>query len=115
MIVWKGWGILALLIPLVISLGISAGVDSYYEDEVYKNSTWAMPMALVLSSIVVFLTGRKINNKPGRILIDPENNQEIEIKTVHTMFWIPLQYWGVIILGISVWMYVSNIGLIYNN
>ena len=115
MIIWKGWGILALVIPLLISVGVGAGVDYYYGEDFYKNSTWAMPIVLGLSSVIVFLLGQKINNQPGKILIDPENNQEIEFKITHSMFWIPLQYWGIIILAISIWMYLANIGLLYKN
>lgn len=115
MIIWKGWGILALLIPLVISVAVGAGVDYYYGENFYKNSTWAMPIVLGFSAIIVFFVGRKVNNKLGRILIDPENNEEIELKTTHSMFWIPLQYWGIIILAISIWMYLANVGLLYNN
>jgi len=113
MVVWKGWGILALIIPLLISLTVGSIIDAQYGEDFYKNSSWAMPLVLVLSSIVVFVVGYKINNKPGKIVIDPENNEQIELKTTHTMFWIPLQYWGIIILAISVWMYIANIGLIY--
>ena len=115
MIIWKGWGILALVIPLLISLGVGAGVDYYYGEGFYEGSTWAMPLVLGFSAIIVFLVGWKINNRPGKIVIDPENNQEVELKTTHTIFWIPFQYWGIIILGISIWMYVANIGLIYKN
>ncbi len=113
MIVWKGWGILALLIPLIISLSVGLTIDSYYGEGFYKNSTWAMPLVLGISSIVVFILGYKINSKTGKIVIDPENNERIELKTTHSMFWIPLQYWGFIILAIAIWMYISNIGLIY--
>jgi len=113
MLVWKGWGILALIIPLVISLSVGSALDSYYGEYFYKNSAWAMPLVLGISSVVVFIVGYKINSKPGKIVIDPENNEQIELKTTHSMFWIPLQYWSVIILAIAIWMYIANIELIY--
>ena len=113
MIVWKGWGILALVIPLIISLSVGSSLDAYYGEGFYKNSAWAMPLVLGISSILVFIVGSKINSKPGKIVIDPENNERIELKTTHSMFWIPLQYWSLIILSIAIWMYIANIGLIY--
>ena len=112
MVVWKGWGILALIIPLIILLSVGSTIDSYYGEDFYINSAWAMPLALGISSIVVFILGYKINSKPGKIVIDPENNERIELKTTHSMFWIPLQYWSLIILAIAILMYISNIGLI---
>jgi len=72
-----------------------------------------MPLTIGLSSIPIGLIGYSLNAKPGRILIDPESNERIEIKTIHSMFLIPLQYWSVVILFICFWMYASNTGLIY--
>ncbi|MCF6173480.1 MAG: hypothetical protein L3J44_06855 [Campylobacteraceae bacterium] len=115
MIVWKGWGILGIIIPLVLSLLVAMVTDSFYGKNFYKNSQWAMPLVFVLSAIIVYLVGYKLNNKPGRIVIDPKNNERIELKTVHSMFWIPLQYWGAIIFAVGIWMYVANIGLIYKH
>lgn len=113
MVVWKGWGIMALMIPLAISLATGSTVDFFHGENFYRNSTWVMPLVLGISSVAVFLFGRKVNNKPGRIVIDQETNERIELKTTHSMFWIPLQYWGFIILAIAIWMYAANIGLIY--
>ncbi|MDX8379159.1 MAG: hypothetical protein R8K48_03815 [Gallionella sp.] len=113
MVVWKGWGILALIMPLIMSLSVGSTLDAYYGEDFYKNSAWAMPLVLGIAAIVVFILGNKINRKPGKIVIDPENNERIELKTTHSMFWIPLQYWSLIILAIAIWMYIANIGLIY--
>ena len=113
MVVWKGWGIFALIIPLVFSLLAQMAFDSMSGDGFYKTSSWAMPLILCFSSLLVFIVGYKLNNKPGKIVIDPENNEKIELKHTHSMFWIPLQYWGFIIFGVGIWMYVANIGLIY--
>lgn len=113
MVVWKGWGISALIIPLLCSWLAEMVFNSINGVGSYKDSSWGMPLVLSLSSVLVYFIGCKLNNKPGRILIDPENNEKIELKDTHTMFWIPLQYWGVIVFGIGIWMYVANIGLIY--
>ncbi len=115
MIVWKGWGFLGLLIPLILSVSVGEAIDSNYGDHTYQNSEWAMPLVLGLSAVLVSWIGYKLNSKQGRILIDPENNERVELKTIHSMFWIPLQYWGIIIVAISIWMYIANLGLIYNN
>jgi len=113
MIVWKGWGVLALLIPLLFSLLAGSAFDAIYGENLYKNSEWAMPLSLSLSSVLLYFVGIKLNNKPGKILIDPETNEQIELKTIHSMFWVPIQYWAFIIIAISIWMYVANMGLIY--
>ena len=111
MIIWKGWGILALIIPLVFSWTANFVIDSMYGVGTYKNSTWAMPLIIGLTSFPVAIIGHKVNNEPGRILIDPSNNEKVEIKTVHSMFWIPLQYWAFVIIALCSWMYAVNVGL----
>ncbi len=113
MLIWKGWGILALMIPLVFSWTANYVLDSIYGAGFYQGSTWAMPLVISLAALPIAIIGHKLNKKPGRILIDPENNEQVELKTVHTMFLIPLQYWSVIIVGICAWMYAANSGLIY--
>ncbi|MDA3908592.1 MAG: hypothetical protein PF437_05845 [Sulfurimonas sp.] len=112
MLIWKGWGILAFIIPLLFALLMEIVSDSVFGAGFYKSASWAMPLALLLSSPVVFVVGSKLNNKPGKILIDPENNQEIELKGVHSLFWIPLQYWSAVTAVLAIWMYASKIGTV---
>lgn len=111
MVIWKGWGILAILILLVCSVLVEFASNALFGDGFYKSSTWATPLAFVLSAGIVYIVGIKLNNKPGKILIDPENNQEVELKSIHSMFWIPMQYWSFIFVGLAVWMYLSKIGV----
>ena len=107
MIVWKGWGLMALLIPFFCTLFVGTAVDFIYGIHFYRSSDWAMPLVLALSSVIVFYLGYKLNTKPGRIVIDIETNEKIELKSTHSMFWIPLQYWAVLIMAFSLLMYFA--------
>jgi hypothetical protein len=113
MIIWKGWGVLTFLLPLVCSWAAAFVLDSVYYAGFYKNTPWAMPLVIGLSAIPVAVIGYKLNRKPGRKMIDVETNEVIEIKEKHTLFYIPMQYWSVIIVVLCLWLYASNIGLIY--
>ncbi|MDC9729741.1 MAG: hypothetical protein PSN04_10530 [Methyloprofundus sp.] len=57
MIVWKGWGLLALIIPLLFSLLAGSAFGAAYGENFYKNSDWAMPMVLGLSSVLLYSVG----------------------------------------------------------
>ena len=113
MLVWKGWGISAIIIPVTCAVLMELSVDASFGVGYYKAASWPMPLALLLSSIPVFILGHKLNKRPGRMLVDPETNERVELKTTHTVFWIPMQYWSLVIIGVSGWMYAANIGLIY--
>lgn len=113
MIIWKGLGFLTFAIPLVCALIMQVGVNSYFGDGFYTAASWPLPLALFLSSAFVFLVGYKVNNNEGKILIDPQTNEKVLLKTTHSLFWIPMQYWSVIIVGLSIMLYLSNTGVIY--
>lgn len=112
MLVWQGWGITAVLFPLLSVLLIELFVGSVLGSTLPDAKIWSVPLAFILSAIPVFILGNKLNKKPGRIVVDQETNEVIELKTKHTFFWLPLQYWSFIIVGISVWMYFVGIGMI---
>jgi len=97
MIIWQGFGFLAVVIPFAILVAFQALLDSVQGEGFYMENLWPKVMAFLLSGALVYVVGDRLNNKPGKILIDPETNQQIELKGVHTMFWVPMQYWGIII------------------
>ena len=74
LIVWRGLG---FLVPLVVllSLLISAKFPA--------NPTLAGGIALFVSAALIWAIGTRLNR---------------QVK-VHTLFWIPMQYWG-IVMGI---------------
>lgn len=113
MLIWKGWGLLAIICPLVFALLMEFCVDSALGAGFYKTGSWPLPLAFMLSAIPVVILGQKLNKKPGRIVIDPENNEKLELKKIHSFFWVPLQYWALVLCGLSIWIYLSNLGLIY--
>lgn len=85
MIIWQGFGFLAVVIPLIVFvlagvLNTGAATDS------------VLAAIFFVSGVLVWLAGRKLNSKPGKILIDPETQQEVELKNKHTLFWIPMEW-----------------------
>jgi hypothetical protein len=52
----------------------------------------ATGLAVFAGAVLVWLLGRKLNGQPGKILLDPETGQTVEIRKRHTLFWIPMQW-----------------------
>ncbi len=85
MIVWRGLGFLAVLIPMAVLLIFSSlGID--------KNFSYSDGLIMLISAIIIWFVGRKLNTRPAKILIDPQTNQEVVFKDKHTIFWIPMEY-----------------------
>lgn len=108
MIIWKGWGILAVIIVIVCFLATELICNTLFGSGYYKSSSWVMPFALIIASGLIFFVGTKLNNKPGRVVIDKETNQEYILKSTHSLFWIPLQYWSAITAMLAVWIFISG-------
>lgn len=106
MIVWKGWGLAVIVIAFLFVLPIQFSVEYFYGEGQYQALAWPVPLVFLLSAIPTTLLGVKLNNRPARILIDPETGEKVELKTTHSLFWIPMHYWGVVQLILAVLIYL---------
>ncbi|MDC9725529.1 MAG: hypothetical protein PSN44_06400 [Gammaproteobacteria bacterium] len=102
------WFIFLFVLPIELL------VEHFYGEGQYKALSWPIPLAILLGAIPTTLVGMMLNNKPARVLIDPETNEKVELKREHSLFWIPMQYWGVILVVLSVLIYLRNIGFSFN-
>jgi hypothetical protein len=92
-IVWKGWGIVVPLIYLLLTTAVREGMTS-----VGAEDNPALAVGLVLSAILVWFVGRKLNNQDrAKRVIDIENGEEILLVSTHTLFWIKVEYWAFIV------------------
>ncbi|MDP8100880.1 hypothetical protein [Phocoenobacter atlanticus] len=95
-IIWQGFGFLAALLPLLILVAVQfiCGHTSF--------GPYIIDIAATLSAIAVWLIGSKLNGGKGKKLIDPETNETVILKKKHTLFWIPMQWFAIPLIGIAV-------------
>ena len=98
-LIWKGFGILTIFIVGASMIGVQATVDNIFGTEYWKNNAWPLSLSLFISGVICWFLGRYLNSRPGITVIDKETGEELELRKEHSFFFIPLQYWG-IILGI---------------
>jgi len=99
MIVWSGRGYLIVLV-LIVSL---FGVHAIFPEE---EANYAPIFAGLLSAIFSWFAGIAWNTKNERIVSDDKTGEKIILKGGnHTLFWIPMQYWGVIL---TVWSIIIS-------
>lgn len=89
MIVWSGKGFLSALV-LLATLFISIWLlpDSL--------SDYSFVIASFISAGFSWIYGNKWNKQNERIVTDDKTGQKLIIRSNHTLFWIPMQYWGII-------------------
>lgn len=107
LLIWRGWGILAVIIPVMFFLlSIAIAVEVNIHNVIIQ----FLPLiSLFISGPVVWFTGVKLNNTQPRNLIDPKTQQKFTFKKVHSLFWIPMQYYGIIILAFGILIVIQKL------
>ncbi len=73
-IIWKGWGVIAILIPVVFMFIVQGVTNMIFGEDYYQNANWTLGLVLIVSAIAIYFIGMKLNNQTGQIVIDKETN-----------------------------------------
>ena len=71
-----------------------------------ESAVLSMSIAFLMAGIANWHLGKKWNNKPGRIMVDENTGERLEFKPNHTLFWIKMEYWGVVFAMIGVMQFI---------
>ena len=98
-IIWKGRGI--LIVPILfVGLLFGLAIDT----------TWAVALGLGMACVAIWHLGKKWNDDSnGRIVIDEQTGRRILLKKTHSLFFIPMQYWGLILGGVTVLLWIMSL------
>lgn len=95
MLVWQGWGILVVGIPLVLIVITSAIWTALFGGtSANDNATLILGIALLVSAPIIYLLGKRLDARPGRTMIDKETGKEVVLRGAHTLFFVRLRYWA---------------------
>jgi hypothetical protein len=91
MIVWTGAGILVLVVGVLSwAIGSALGGDQY--------GIVGGGLGLIVGAIGLRFLGLRLNDPAhARVLIDKQTGQEVKFQRTHTLFWIRMEVWAVLI------------------
>lgn len=101
MIVWSGRGFLIVIVLIATLFTVLGLLPKEYGD-------YAFVIAAYVAGIFSFVFGTKWNNKKARVLIDEKTGERILVKNNHSLFWIPMQYWGFIFAFLGTFILTQN-------
>jgi hypothetical protein len=101
MIIWSGFGFLPVLFLVVFGFGIFAGYGKSAGDT-------ALILTLILTGLASGALGWWLRKKPARIVIDKKTGREIALKQSHSLFFIPMIYWGPIFIGLGLFIWIQD-------
>jgi len=91
MIIWSGRGFLVLLVLIALAIAAVALLPEVYQDYGIIGSIFSV-------AIFSWLCGKKWNGV-SKEYIDKETGQTVNSRAKHSLFFINMEYWG-IILGV---------------
>jgi hypothetical protein len=101
--IWRGAGILVLVVTLGMLMAVQLGVNRALQDPTYyQTHGWPKLLAFVLSAAAVFLIDRYSDLRLGRKSPKPAPDQPPAPKPGHSLFFIPMKFWSIILLAIGV-------------
>jgi hypothetical protein len=102
MIVWSGRGFLSLLVLiLTMFLCISIFPDSFSE--------YCFIISFFVAGIFSYVFGIKWNHKNLKTYINKETGKEVNLLSNHSLFWIKMQYWGIIFILLGIVILIQNL------
>lgn len=94
--IWSGWGILVLPIVILVAGAVTAALQTAFAAVGHPDLAFlAITIGGLAAAAVNWIVGTRLNNRPGRELIDPKTNERVILRRTHRLFWIKMQYWSI--------------------
>jgi len=110
-IIWRGLGFLVVVIPMACLVFTQLILDTVFGKTFYTTHQWTKAFGVALAGAALFALAYKLAKKPARIVIDKESGKEIKLVKKHDLFYIPMQYWSYLLLGLAAFMLIKSLVL----
>ncbi|MEM1002867.1 MAG: hypothetical protein AAGH46_09475 [Bacteroidota bacterium] len=102
MLIWSGRGIIPVVLFFVV-FGLSMWLpDSWHEQEI------PFVIIAILTGIFSWVYGIKWNIDQAKIELDTRTGKPGLQKNQHSLFWIPMQYWGFLFPLLACWQMFTD-------
>ena len=103
MIIWRGFGWLVPAVVFVSLLLMQMSTNSIYGAGTYENNSWPKITAGIISAVIIAILGYYFNYKK-RIVITNEETGRTEKSPAHSLFFIPIEFWSIILPLLFLWL-----------
>lgn len=108
MMSWGGTGAVLFAIVFLSSLAANLITDAIFGTGYYTAHQWPLAISLAVSASIIWLMGRHLEQKAGRVLIDKETGQEVVLKNAYTFLFVPMTKWALILLAVAVVLAIAE-------
>jgi len=95
-IVWRGYGILVPVLAVLVGFMPLVLAQAVLGDANYHHYVGVLGLLTSLAAAgAIWVLGRTLNGRPGRVLVDPNTGERVELRKRHDLFWIPFEWWSI--------------------
>jgi ABC-type amino acid transport system permease subunit len=110
MIIWSGLGFFVAVIVLGCALAANLIADAMTGSGTYwDENRWTLGVALLVAAVLCWFVGRYLRGRKARTLIDKQTGEEVIMKPSHSLFFIPMDYWGPILAVVGLALLVKDL------
>jgi hypothetical protein len=96
MIIWSGLGFLPIIFLMVFGFGFASENDGAMSDK-------ALACIFFLTGLASGALGWWLRTRPARVLVDKATGQEVVLRRRHSLFFVPMFYWGPIFFAMAIY------------
>jgi hypothetical protein len=63
---------------------------------------YGLAFSQAVAAVAIWVVGKKLNGKPGRIMVDQATGETVELKSKHSLFFIKMEYWAFVVTAIAI-------------
>lgn len=102
MIIWSGRGLMPLLL-----IGITLLFSAQLLPAEYLN--YSFILSFFLSGLVSWYFGKRWNKINGQTVTDKSTGRETILIREHSLFWIKMEYWGLILCSVGFVVFLQGL------
>ena len=98
MVIWQGFGIIIPFVVVLMTQGFIFVAEKLSGPGAYDANPLWPSVDLGLTAILITALGMYLRRRGARVVIDKETGQELVLRSKHSLFFVPMEYWGGILL-----------------
>lgn len=100
-IIWKGLGVLNIVVLGILLFIVNILLSSLGLNSI--DSRLPLAFVFIVSGVIIWYMGKALNAKSGKVLVDVDTGERYQMGTEHSLFFLPMHYWGPVglVIGFS--------------
>src|ERR1044072_2797579 len=109
MFVWRGWGILVVVIPLLCSLLAELITRGLADRGYWETHSYPLAMALLGAAVVIWAGDALLySRKEKRTLVDEKTGERFNFSPRHEFFFVRMKWWSLVCAGVGIAALLMN-------